>query len=229
VRFLFCAERIGSIAWLYQNQWLIPHMAGGIFVEMAGTNGPIRLVHSRQYNAVTEKQRSATSFRRHETARKAQIDKVADRLMGLWQDSQPYGSAPSNDEQVFNAPGINIPMISLSRWPYSQYYHTSADTPDIISEAALEEMADVVEAIVRIRATDYTPVRRFTGPLFLSKYGLWVDWRTDFALNRAIDAITHLLEGELSVFEIAEKVRLDYWVVRGWIDKLIANGLAVKA
>ena len=57
---------------------------------------------------------------------------------------------------------------------------------------------------------------------------MWVDWRTDFALNRAIDAITHLLEGELSVFEIAEKVRLDYWVVRGWIDKLVANGLAVK-
>ena len=175
---------------------------------MAGTDGPIRLVRSRRDTDT--------------------LDAIASHLMGLWQDSQPYGSAPSNDEQVFNGPGINIPMISLSRWPYSQY-HTTADTPDIIGEEKLEERADVVEAIVRIRATDYVPVRRFTGPLFLSKYGLWVDWRTDFALNRAIDAITHLLEGELSVFQIAEKVRLDYWVVRGWIDKLVANGLAVRS
>ncbi len=41
-----------------------------------------------------------------------------------------------NDERQFNAPGVRVPMLSLSRvrrpddpaWPYPEY-HSSADTP----------------------------------------------------------------------------------------------------
>jgi aminopeptidase-like protein len=204
VRFLFCPERIGSIAWLHENAPTRAHTRAGLFLEMCGTDGPIRLVR----------------------ARGGTINRIALRCLEI-ACGEPYGSAPSNDEQVFNAPGIDIPMISLSRWPYPEY-HTSDDTPDILSEDKLRQMADVAERIVRIAATDYTPKRTFTGPLFLSKYDLWVDWRTDWDLNRAIDKMTHLLEGDLTVFEIAEQVGLDYWVARDWIDKLVAHELAVK-
>jgi aminopeptidase-like protein len=139
----------------------------------------------------------------------------------------PYGQVISNDEAVLNGPGINIPTISLSRWPYPEY-HTSDDTPDIIHEDMLVEMADVVEQIIRIRATDYKPTRTFTGPLMLKPYDLWVDWQENWDLNRALDQITHLLEGDMTVFEISEKVGLPYRDVRDWLEKLYGHKLITK-
>jgi hypothetical protein len=38
-------------------------------------------------------------------------------------------------------------------------------------------MADIVEEIIRIYATNYVPKRRFRGPGLLSGYGLWIDWQ----------------------------------------------------
>ncbi len=60
--------------------------------------------------------------------------------------------------------------------------------------------------------------------MFLSGNGLWVDWRENWALNRAIEKIMMRFEGDLSVFEIAEQVGLDYWMVREYIEKFRAKG-----
>ncbi len=49
--------------------------------------------------------------------------------------------------------------------------------------------------------------------IFLSGNGLWVDWRGNWALNRAIEKIMMHIEGVYSAFNIAEKVGLDYWMV----------------
>ena len=84
--------------------------------------------------------------------------------------------------------------------------------------------ADTAEQITRIYASNYIPKRTFRGPVFLSGYGLWVDWRENWALNRAIEKIMMRFEGELSVFEIAEQVGLDYWMVRDYIEKFRTKG-----
>jgi aminopeptidase-like protein len=206
VRFLFCPETIGSIAYLANRPEVIERARGGVFIEMAGNETAITLQYSRQGNDL--------------------MDRVALSTKGALY-GEPFGQVVSNDEAVLNGPGVDIPTISLSRWPYPEY-HTSDDTPDIIHEDKLQEMADVVERIVRIRATDYRPRRTFIGPLMLKPYGLWVDWRTSWDLNRAVDTITPCLEGDMSVFEIAAKVGLDYQQVRGWLEKLAAHGLITK-
>jgi hypothetical protein len=82
----------------------------------------------------------------------------------------------------------------------------------------------VIEEIVRIYASNYIPKRTFLGPVFLSGHGLWVDWRDDFDLNRAIEKIMMSFEGNHSVFDIAEQVGLDYWVVRDYVEKFRAKG-----
>jgi len=91
-------------------------------------------------------------------------------------------------------------------------------------EDMLVGAAQTAEDIIRIYASNYIPKRTFRGPVFLSGYGLWVDWRENWALNRAIEKIMMRFEGQHTVFEIAEQVGLDYWMVREYVEKFRAKG-----
>ena len=205
VRFWFGPETIGTIAWLAHNEDLIPALRGGIFLEMTGNRGPLAWHHSRQHDHL--------------------LDRIAAQIMQAEKHpGRDFASAPANDERVVNGPGVNVPCISLNRWPYDEY-HTSDDNLDIIDEGMLVEAAHSAEEIVRIFASNYIPRRNFRGPVFLSGSGLWVDWRENWALNRAIEKIMTCFEGDLSVFDIAAQVGLDYWMVRDYVEKFRLKGL----
>jgi aminopeptidase-like protein len=207
VRFLFGPETIGSICYLAHHEDLIPRIKGGIFIEMVGNQNSIALQRSWQDNHL--------------------IDRIARSVLkrgGNEFREDSFLNVIRNDEKVINGPGVGIPCISISRWPYDEY-HTSDDNPDIIHEDMLRETADVVEEIVRIYASNYYPRRTFRGPLFLSGHGLWVDWRKNWELNLALDKIMLLLEGDQSLFDISERVKLDYWELRDYLEKLRAKEL----
>jgi len=207
VRFLFCPETIGSICFLSHNEELIPRLRGGIFSEMTGNANSLVLQRTRQ-----------DSHR---------LDAVARHVLAMRAPEFREGAFREvivNDEMVINGPGVDVPCISISRWPYPEY-HTSDDTPAIINEERLVEAAHVIEDIIRIYATDYVPRRTFRGPVFLSRYGLWVDWRTHPKLNAALDKIMLRLEGDRSVFDIAAEVDVDYWTVREFVERLRSEGL----
>ena len=92
-------------------------------------------------------------------------------------------------------------------------------------EDMLVGASGIAEDIIRIYASNYIPKRTFRGPVFLSGHGLWVDWRENWALNRAIEKIMMLFEGEQTLFDIAEQVELEYWTVREYVEKFHAKGL----
>jgi aminopeptidase-like protein len=150
---------------------------------------------------------------------------VLKKRFGEFREAE-FAQLAANDERVINGPGVNVPCMELTRFPYPEY-HTSDDNLDIMHEDLLMEAADVAEEIIRIYATDYVPMGTFKGPVFLSGHGLWVDWRENWALNRAIEKIMMSLEGKESVFEIAEKVSLDYWVVREYVEKFREKGFVI--
>ena len=142
----------------------------------------------------------------------------------------------ANDERVFNGPGVNIPTISLSRsnffgkgeWPYPEY-HSSADTPAIVSEPRLQEAERVVIDILNVIEKNYTPVLQVRGPIFLSRYGLWVDWRTQRELNRRQAMVLEMLEGDRDLIGIAHELELDFYTVCHWLDKFLQHGLIEKS
>ena len=210
VRFLFCPETVGTIAYLAHHEDLIPHLKGGIFLEMTGNRSPIALHYSRQGDHLLD--RIAYSILR----------KISE-IRNTPYEIRDFAVHPANDERVINGPGVNVPCISLNRWPYKEY-HTDADNPDIIYEDMLQGVVDVAEEIVRIYASNYMPRRTFKGPVFLSGHGLWVDWRENWELNRAIEKIMMCFEGDQTVFDIAEEVGLDYWMVREYVEKFRAKG-----
>lgn len=204
VRFWFGPETIGSIVYLAHHEELIPHLKGAIFIEMTGNDSPIAWHHTRQHHHL--------------------LDRVtAYVLRDIEYVEREFADFPPNDERVINGPGVNVPCISVNRWPYDEY-HTTDDNPDIIEEDMLQGAADVVEEIVRIYASNYIPVRTFRGPVFLSGHGLWVDWQDNFALNRAVEKIMMRFEGQHSIFDIAEEVGLEYWVVREYVEKFRVKG-----
>ncbi len=208
VRFWFGPETIGTIAYLAHHEDLIPALKGGIFIEMTGNEGPLAWHHTRQHDHLLDRV-TAYVLSKHEHV------------------ERNFADFPPNDERVINGPGVNVPCISINRWPYSEY-HTTDDNPEIIREDMLQGAADVVEEIIRIYASNYIPRRTFRGPLFLSGHGLWVDWREDFALNRALEKIMMRMEGQHSIFDIAQEVGLDYWAVRAYVERFRSKGF-VKA
>jgi aminopeptidase-like protein len=207
VRFLFGPETIGSICYLSRHEDLIPRLKGGIFCEMTGNRNTLALQRSRQDAHLMDR------IARHVLRRRA----------GEFREGA-FREIIGNDEMVINGPGVDVPCISISRWPYDEY-HTSDDHPGIVHEEMLVEAADIVEDIVRVFGSNYVPRRTFRGPLFLSGYGLWVDWRTQPQLNNALEQIMLRLEGERSVFDIAEELGLDFQDTLEYVERFRAKGL----
>ena len=207
VRFLFCPETIGTICYLSHHEDLIPKIRGGIFCEMTGNQNTLALQRTRQDSNLLDHCARSILEHRVEHFREGAFREVV-----------------GNDEMVINGPGVNIPCISLSRWPYDEY-HTSDDNPEIIHEDMLLEAADSIEEIIRIYASNYIPKRTFRGPVFLSGHGLWIDWRENLKLNRALEQIFLRFEGAHSVFDIASELDLDYWETREYVERFRAEGL----
>jgi aminopeptidase-like protein/aminoglycoside N3'-acetyltransferase len=207
VRFWFGPETIGTIAYLANNEELIPRFRGGIFVEMTGNDNTIALQHTRQHEALLDKVGQYVLKKRGNEFREG-----------------TFADIIANDERVLNGPGVNVPCLSISRFPYPEY-HTSDDNLDIIREDKLQEAADVIEEIIRIYATNYLPKRKFRGPVFLSGHGLFVDWQVNWSLNRAIEKMMMRFEGKQSIFEIVDELGLDYWDTRAYIEKFRVKGL----
>ena len=208
VRFWFGPETIGTIAYLANNEDQIPSLQGGIFMEMTGNKNKLSWHHSRQHNHLLDR-----------------ITKYLLRDKDV--DERDFAAAPANDERVINGPGVNVPCISLNRFPYEEY-HTTEDNLNIMDEEMLVAAADVAEEIIRIFATNYIPKRTFRGPVFLSGHGLWVDWRENWNLNRAIEKIMMRFEGEHSIFDIAEETGLDYWETYEYVEKFRAKGFVTR-
>lgn len=210
-KFLLLPETIGSIAYLSQNEDVIKNLEYGIFLEMLGNDN----VHALQ--------RSLQGSTR--------LDRIARYVMKRRLSSfreGPFRKIVGNDELVFNGPGVNVPMISLSRYPYPEY-HTSDDCLQIISKERLAESRGIVMEILEILDSDYAPKRKFKGPVFLSGYGLWVDWRVNKALNENIEDIMLRMEGDKTLFDIAEELDMEYNDVLGYVNRFLENGLAVSS
>lgn len=207
---LFLPETIGSIAYLSQNEDLIPNFKYGVFFEMLGNENIHALQLSRQGTTRLDKIARYVLQKKSKSFREDKFRKVI-----------------CNDEMVFNGPGVNIPMISISRFPYPEY-HTSDDNPSIISEKQLIDSKNIILGILDTLDSDYVPKLKVKGPIFLSGYDLWVDWKENAELNLNLEKIMLSLEGKQSVFEISEELGIDLSVVKEFTDKLFQKDLIEK-
>ena len=205
-RFLILPETIGSVAYLSHHEDLIPKMVGGLFLEMLGNDSGLALQQSFQPDS--------------------QIDKtLVAALRGVSPDAYvgPYRTIINNDERQFNSPGVRVPMLSLSRvkhpellesmyQPYPEY-HSSGDTPEIVSQERLESARDAVLAMLGAFGKNAYIVNNFKGEVFASGYGIWIDYRHNPEGHRNLFQIMERCDGTRTVADIALELKISFQAV----------------
>ncbi|HET7602044.1 MAG TPA: DUF4910 domain-containing protein [Gemmatimonadales bacterium] len=217
-RLLIVPETIGSIAHLSQHPELLPQLRGGLFLEMLGRNIPHALQLS--FAGDTELDRCfARALRAHDSRG--------------W--TTPFRSLAGNDERQFNAPGVRVPMLSLTRqlapadpeFPYREY-HSSADIPGLVPPSALAASRDLVLAMIRELEGNHRVESTVPGEICCSRYGIHVDYLEDPAGHQALFDVLFLLDGTLSARDIADTCDVPLVSVQRIIEQLRSHGLVVE-
>ncbi|MEA3439618.1 MAG: DUF4910 domain-containing protein [Chloroflexota bacterium] len=215
-RLIIIPETVGSVAYLSHNENLISDMTGGLFLEMLGNDSPHALQASFQPDS---------QFNRCLEAAFGELDPQG--FLG------PYRSIIDNDERQFNAPGVRVPMLSLSRVeslkssgcpPYREY-HSSLDTPAIVTGGRLRASKDVVLGLIGAWEKNQFVVNRFKGEVFCSGYGIWIDYRLNPEGHRQMFEIMERCDGEHTVADIAFELSIPFQVVWQVVSLLLEKKL----
>lgn len=208
LRFGFWPETIGAMAYFthYRNQ--INMFKYAVFTEMLGTKGKYALQFSRQENTLIDR---ATEYTLN--------------MRGYEYYSGRYTTVLRNDERISNGVNLNIPTISLSRYPYPEY-HTSDDNPSIIDMNNIRESWEITRDMLTILDENVTLIPNdFYGQPFLTRYGLFHDpvgagGDPSRNYNKIMEDIFSYSDGTMTLFDIAERFNFH------WNDvKFLSGGL----
>jgi len=215
-RVLILPETIGSVAYLSHHEHLIPKMVGGLFLEMLGNDSPHALQGSFQPDSQPDRCFNASL-----------------RALDPQGYTGAYRTIIDNDERQFNAPGVRVPMQSLSRVqapkasglpPYPEY-HSSLDTPEIVTQERLEASRDLVLGLITAWEHNQYVVNKFKGEVFASGYGIWVDYRLNPEGHRNLFTIMERCDGSRTVADIAAELSLSFQAVWEVVSLLEEKGL----
>lgn len=220
-RLIIAPEHLGTVFYLSQlDERSIGDFYCGIFLEMLGNDNRFALQESFNGDHVID-----------EVCKKVLVQKYGNFVVG------EYRKIVGNDESVWEAPGIEVPMVSLSRSPYKEY-HTSADNIAIIDEKKLQESVDVLHEVIDVLETNCVLRRCFNGLVALSnpQYDLYISPGTDpsISIKRTkdremwyclMDRLPRYFDEKTTILDIAIKHNLPYHDVYRYIDKFREKGL----
>lgn len=204
-------ETIGSSVYVANNEAEIDSTIGGVFSEMGGANEPLQLVASRRADSYIDR-----------------IFRLALERLGKWPVRQiSFRNGWGNDELVFDAPSVGVPVVSIDRHPFDAY-HTHYDNMELIDQARLEEVVDVIVSVADLLEVDYRPRLKNRVPVYLSRFDLYADWTHQREVYDNNIRLLDQMNGELSVIDLAMQMDMDFGVVKSYIDKFGELGLIDK-
>lgn len=219
-RLIVAPEHYGTVFFLAErSKDELGSFKGCIFLESLGNANRFALQES--FTGESELDRAMSQVLRHRHP-----DFFSDRFRRI----------VGNDETVWEAPGYEVPAVSLSRFPFPEY-HSSLDTDQIIAEGRLEEAVETLLGLVRILETNSRLRRKFDGLLALShpKYNLYMETADPATRpqvnpgqqewNHLMDCIPRYFDGRMSILDIAQKHRLPYEEVYAYVERFHEKGL----
>jgi len=136
-RLIIGPELFAPMFWMDKYEDNIEKMKACILLKSVGNQASLNIQHSFRGDAVID-----------------QIARVATR--GINSDStksHAFRTYHGNDETVFEAPGYEIPTVTLTRFPFKEY-HTNLDVPDLLSNDSLEDSLKVLMRMINIIETN---------------------------------------------------------------------------
>lgn len=213
-RFVFAPATIGSIAWLAMNMAHLGRVKHGLVIAMLGDSGPFH-------------------YQRSESG-KSLIDRAAAIVASRWYpnsallDFSPWGF----DERQFNSPGFRLPFGRLTRAPTGRFpqEHTSADSLDAISPAALGESWRACLRIIDVLERDERYINLLpNGEPQLGRRGLYRQTGGHYDVmperHLALLWVLNQSDGTRSLLDIAERCGLEFGLVAQCALDLQAAGL----
>lgn len=227
-RLVIAPEHIGTVFYLADcDPAEKAQFKQGVFLEMVGHDNP-RFALQESFTG------------------EALIDRIAHHVLkfksrGYWSDR--FRKIVGNDETVWEAPGIEVPMISLSRCNSSEFcypeYHLDSDTIAIIREEQLAETADILMAMIDVFEKNCLLKRTFTGLIALSnpRYDLYRKPGTDPSIpseertdiqsrwNHLMNCLPRYCNESVTILDIAVKHELPFDEVYNYLLKFREKGL----
>jgi aminopeptidase-like protein len=224
-RMVLAPEHLGTVFYLADMEPRARRkLKCAVFTEMIGLKTPLALQRTFHGDHV--------------------LDRLTEEVARATEPDLRVGSFRSilgNDETVWEAPGYEIPCISLSRCSMSPFYyseyHTSNDTlarSDLSQRAiALGVLVDVIDVLER----DATIQRQFDGLIALSnpRYGLYVERpeptveknlsEQQLKLGAVQDHVVRYFDGSHSISQLAAKFDLKFETMYDYIKAFETKGL----
>jgi len=216
-RFVFLPETIGAIAYCANNQEAMKKIDAGFVITNVG--GPGKHGYKQSWHANHPINQIIES-----TFRENEIDFITYSF-------NIHGS----DERQYSSGGFRINAASITKDKYYEYdyYHTSLDNLDFVKPEYINESLQIyIEAIEKL---DKNIIYENIFPnceVMLSKHGLYPQTGggllpDDSTLNE-LDLTLWLLfycDGQISLFEIAEKLGIDIHILYTTAEKLFQKNL----
>jgi len=204
---LLAPEMFGTMYYVFHNLEKVKHTIGMLNLETLGAGETWVLKKSLR-----------------EGTRLEQVLRAALKAGSKAFRERDYLDAYVNDERIFAWPAIDLPGVSLQRHPFPEY-HTSEDTPDIVSGKFLEEGLEITKTFVRILESDFVPRYRIVLQPWLTRHGLYFDCLSDFDhFARFNHHVMYNVNGHHSVLDIAEKAGLNFFDVLDFLKRFKEKG-----
>lgn len=211
-RFLFGPEYFAAAVYLARVEpGTLRCLRFGIYLDMLSNHEPIGFQYSMQGNS--------------------RIDKVIKNIIASHASiflERSYRSLWGNDETFYNGPGFYIPTVGLGRGMHREY-HYDTDNLETMDLYHMVESAWILRRIAEVFETDFVPIRRYDGPLYLSRFELYVDPTEDRKGARNLEQMQALMDGERSCMDIADALNVDFFSVRELCDRMAEKGLIEKS
>lgn len=224
-RLVIGPEHVGTVFYLRDLPASeLNHIVCGVFEEMPGTMGPIKIASTFLGGHVLD--RAFANIVRHYSKRHVLV---------------PWRQGAGNDETVWEAPGYEVPFVEVTRseelmQPYLEY-HTSLDTPALMNINQLDEFLVVLQKVVGVLEGNARVYRTFDGLICLSNpmYDLYME-RKDPAIAKdlpedsekwgyLLDCILRYFDGSMTILDIAEKHDLPFERVLAYVRRFQEKGL----
>ena len=208
-RFVFGPETIGSITYISRNlEHLKSHVVAAYNLSCVGDNLDYSIVHSRYGNTFADK-----------------------TLTNILKFHAPYSDYSflerGSDERQYNAPGVDIPMVTFCRSKFAKFpeYHTSLDNMDFVSPEGFQGTIDVLFKLVDgLENNAYYKVNVLCEPQ-LGKRGLYptVSRKGQYDAVMMITSFIAYCDGTNDLFDISSITNIPVDELIEIKDKLIDN------